>query len=58
MFSEDEVERISLTDAFKAGKRTSKTDKHMAKMLTTYRKWSSKATTARKDLKALRDKIP
>lgn len=55
--SVDEEERISLKDAFKAGKRTSKKDKHMAKMVTTYNKWSSEATTARKDLKALRDKM-
>lgn len=45
----------TLKDAFKTGKEAAKNgDKRTAKMLSTYRKWKSDATTARKEMKELR----
>lgn len=59
VYSSDEEEEVdrspSLKEAFKTGKQAAKNgDKRTAKMLSTYRKWKSDATTARKNKRELR----
>ena len=54
---EEEDRGPSLWDAFKTGKEAARKDKRMASMLSTYRKWKSNTTTARKKVNELRSTL-
>lgn len=54
---EDEPRGPSLPDAFELAKLASKTDKNIAKMFKTHGKWKAKERTARKELKAVQNRL-